>query len=189
MTTEREFSDACRRELGERLGQPVESLEEKAARLEAEQGLDRSRRYLVPVARLQLPDQPDLVHLARYEWLPRFEEWATWSTALCGHSTEQGALPDDTVVTCQDCLGYKASYEAAFERPAAKQAVPVDDPGDGAWHTVWLEGGWRWITSRMTTPQREHAADAAARYNRYLAEYDGDPDRSEPEGLRWWREA
>lgn len=188
MTTEREFSDACRRELGERLGRPVESLEEKAARLEAEQGLDRSRRYLVPVARLPLSGQPDVVHLSVYGWLDGFEAWAT-GPALCGYSTAQGALPEGTVVTCESCLGFKASYEAAFERPAAKQAVPVDDPGDGAWHTVWLEGKWRWITSRMTTPQREHAADAAARYNRYLAEYDGDPDRSEPEGLRWWRDA
>ncbi|CAM5496087.1 MULTISPECIES: hypothetical protein [Streptomyces] len=62
-------------------------------------------------------------------------------------------------------------------------------PGDGAWHTVWLEGKWRWITSRMTTPEREHAADAVARHNAVLAAADNDPDRGEPEGLRWWRDA
>lgn len=61
-------------------------------------------------------------------------------------------------------------------------------PGDGAWHTVWLEGKWRWITSRMTTPEREHAADAVARHNAVLAAADGDPDRGEPSDLRWWRD-
>jgi hypothetical protein len=37
MTTEREFSEGCRRELGQRMGRPVETLAEKAARLEGEQ--------------------------------------------------------------------------------------------------------------------------------------------------------
>ncbi|MCX4911861.1 hypothetical protein [Streptomyces sp. NBC_00878] len=58
----------------------------------------------------------------------------------------------------------------------------------GAWHTVWLEGKWRWVTSKMTTPQREYAADCVAAYCRYLAVRDGDVERAEPEGLRWWRE-
>jgi multidrug resistance efflux pump len=61
-------------------------------------------------------------------------------------------------------------------------------PGDGAWHTVWLEGKWRWITSRMTTPEREHAADAVARHDAVLAAADSDLGRGEPEGLRWWRD-
>ncbi|MFJ2202452.1 hypothetical protein [Streptomyces violaceusniger] len=61
-------------------------------------------------------------------------------------------------------------------------------PGDGAWHTVWLEGKWRWITSRMTTAEREHAADSVARHNAVLAAADNDPDRGEPTDLRWWRD-
>lgn len=61
-------------------------------------------------------------------------------------------------------------------------------PGDSAWHTVWLEGKWRWITSRMTTPEREHAADAVARHNAVLAAADNDLERGEPEDLRWWRD-
>ncbi|MEU1908453.1 hypothetical protein [Streptomyces hygroscopicus] len=61
-------------------------------------------------------------------------------------------------------------------------------PGDGAWHTVWLEGKWRWITSRMTTPEREHAADAVARHNAVLAAADNDLEREEPGDLRWWRD-
>ncbi|MEU9014301.1 hypothetical protein AB0D12_31930 [Streptomyces sp. NPDC048479] len=72
--------------------------------------LDRTRRYLRPVARLQLPDQPDLVHLSVYEWLPQWEEWAT-GLALCGYSTEQGALPDGTAVTCPECEAYRPRYE------------------------------------------------------------------------------
>jgi hypothetical protein len=54
---------------------------------------------------------------------------------------------------------------------------------------VWLESGkWRWTTQKMTTPQREYAADCVAAYSRYLATEDGDLERAEPEGLRWWRE-
>jgi hypothetical protein len=44
MTTEREFSDGCRRELAARRGVRVESLEEKAARLEAEGATPASDR-------------------------------------------------------------------------------------------------------------------------------------------------
>lgn len=75
-----------------------------------EQGLDRSRRYLRPVARLPLPDEPDLVHLAVYEWLAMFEAWAT-GPALCGRSTEQGPLAEGTDATCVNCLAWKPKYE------------------------------------------------------------------------------
>ena len=80
------------------------------------------------------------------------------------------------------------AYErAARKRQAAREA---DSAENGAWFTVWLESGkWRWTTSKMTTEQREYAADRVAAYSRYLAECDNDPDRGEPEGLRWWREA
>lgn len=65
----------------------------------------------------------------------------------------------------------------------------ADTPENGAWFTVWLEGKWSWITQKMTTEQREYAADCVAAYNRYLAECDNDLERGEPDGLRWWREA
>jgi hypothetical protein len=54
---------------------------------------------------------------------------------------------------------------------------------DGAVHSVWLHGKWRWLTSNMTTEQREAAADAVQRHSVVI-----DPD--EPltdEDLRWWR--
>lgn len=159
--------------------------------------LDTTRRYLVPVARLQLPDEPDLVHLSLYEWLPKWEEWATgW--ALCGTSAEQGALPKGTEVTCPDCQRYAPKYQATLDAQhhAAKDrelrrgalAAGLDTPENGAWHTVWLEGNWSWVTKKMTTPQREYAADRVAAYSRYLTACDGDLEREEPEGLRWWRD-
>lgn len=84
--------------------------------------LDPARRYLVPVARLQLPDEPDLVHLSVYEWLPRWEHWAT-GLALCGYSAEQGALPEGTAVTCGECEAYRPRYE----RYLAPGYKPEDD--------------------------------------------------------------
>ena len=92
--------------------------------------LDKARRYLVPVAHLQLPDEPVLVHLSLYEWLPQWEEWATrW--ALCARSAEQGALPEGTEVTCAGCEAYRPTYQAALDRQvgcrAPKQSAVLHD--------------------------------------------------------------
>jgi hypothetical protein len=56
-------------------------------------------------------------------------------------------------------------------------------PGDAAWHSVWLHGNWRYLTKNMTTPEREHAADAVQRYSAHL-----EPDEPEIDDLRWWRD-
>lgn len=57
---------------------------------------------------------------------------------------------------------------------------------DGAMHSVWLHGNWRWLTQNMTTPQREAAADAVDRYSAILmAGADEEPARTD----RWWAEA
>ncbi|GGU62224.1 hypothetical protein [Streptomyces lavendofoliae] len=61
-------------------------------------------------------------------------------------------------------------------------------PGDGAWGTVWLHGNWRYLTSQMTTAEREAAADAVARWNAALNADDGNVEEGEPDGLRWWRD-
>ena len=61
-------------------------------------------------------------------------------------------------------------------------------PEDDAWGTVWLHGDWSWLTKCMTTPEREYAADCVARWSARLAQDDGEPERGEPDGLRWWRE-
>jgi len=84
--------------------------------------LDKGRRYLVPVARLDLSSEPDLVHLSVYKWLPQFEAWAT-GPGLCGRSTRQGALAGGTTVTCPECLGYQPEYE----RMLAPGYRPEDD--------------------------------------------------------------
>lgn len=63
-----------------------------------------------------------------------------------------------------------------------------DTVENGAWHTVWLEGRWEWLTKKMTTERREYAADCVAAYSRHLATMDGRLWTGDPEGLRWWRE-
>lgn len=73
---------------------------------------------------------------------------------------------------------------AVIDRVTAGETTPAD----GAWGTVWLEGNWRWITSKMTTEQREYAADCVARWSDGLAKQDGDLERGEPADLRWWRD-
>jgi hypothetical protein len=90
--------------------------------------LDRSRRYLKPVPRLALPDEPDVVHLAVYAWEPKFSEWIALSPALCGHSTEQGDLPMDATVTCPGCLDYRARYQTILDAQAARNGItyPTD---------------------------------------------------------------
>jgi hypothetical protein len=62
-----------------------------------------------------------------------------------------------------------------------------DTAENEAWHSVWLHGNWRYLTSKMTTPVREHAAACVEQYARVLAEADGEPGRPGPQGLRWWR--
>jgi hypothetical protein len=153
-----------------------------------EQGLDRSRRYLRPVRATVISDDPDGVHLALYTWLPTFEAWAT-GPGICGESMQQGPLPEGTEVTCAACLKWQPKYELILAHDSEASDEAGDTPENGAWHTVWLEGNWWWTTKKMTTPQREYAADRVAAYSRYLATCDGDLEREEPEGLRWWREA
>lgn len=158
--------------------------------------LDQARRYLLPVGRLRLPDEPDVVHLSLYEWVLRMEIWVT-GLSLCGSSNEGGPLPEGTEVTCPGCQSYQPTYQAVLDAQAAaaetekerrrRRDAAGNTVENGAWFTVWLEGKWRWVTSKMTTPQREYAADCVAAYSRYLATVDGGLERGEPEGLRWWR--
>lgn len=92
----------------------------------ADIALDRARRYLKPVPRLQLSGQPDGVHLALYGWEDRLEGWVAWSTALCGRSTEQGDLPMDATVTCEGCIDRRPQYQAVLDLEA-EPAPPVAD--------------------------------------------------------------
>ncbi|MFE1383505.1 hypothetical protein ACFW6S_31620 [Streptomyces sp. NPDC058740] len=149
--------------------------------------LDVRRRYLVVVGHLQLPDEPEAVHLALYTWHERLGDWLV-GQGLCGRS-----------VPCTMCAAYLPTYEQALAQELAAlhgcaedrtaRAHAGDTVENGAWFTVWLEGGWKWVTSRMTTEQREYAADRVAAYSAYLAAVDGEPERGVLAGLRWWRDS
>lgn len=84
-------------------------------------GLDRSRRYLRPVAEYD----SDTVHLAVYAWMPMFEAWST-GMSLCGGSMRQGPLPDGTAVTCAACMEWKPKYD----RYLSPGYNPQDDDPD-----------------------------------------------------------
>lgn len=83
-------------------------------------------------------------------------------------------------------LAVGADIKAVLDEVDADTAP---SPEDDAWGTVWLHGKWSWLTKCMTTPQREYAADCVARWSARLAEDDGESERGEPDGLRWWRDA
>ena len=85
---------------------------------------DRTRRYLVPVARLNLAGEPDVIHLSVYQWLPEFQGWGT-RAAICGRSIQPGPLLKATV-TCPECLAYRPRYE----RMLAPGYRPEDDDPD-----------------------------------------------------------
>ncbi|MGW0948493.1 helix-turn-helix transcriptional regulator [Streptomyces sp. NPDC002623] len=117
--------------------------------------LDKARRYLRPVARIQLPNEPDLVHLSIYQWLAKWEEWAT-TFALCGASAEQGALPEDTEVTCPSCLAYRPTYEAALEREVAKrEPMPQTELNEQVREAVKASGlKQTWMAGRLGVSEK-----------------------------------
>ncbi|MFF8840525.1 hypothetical protein [Streptomyces sp. NPDC015130] len=161
------------------------------------EGLDARRRYLVPAGVLRLSGEPDHTHLALYTWNARMDGWLV-GQGLCGRSVGGTPRFGGPAVACGACVEYLPVYEAALGQEIAglharaQDRTARADAGDtvenGAWHTVWLEGRWAWVTKKMTTEQREFAADRVAAYSAFLAAVDGEVERAEPEGLRWWRE-
>lgn len=103
---------------------------------------------------------------------PKAEEWV----ALIPH-------PCPTI----DVLDSKETAE--IDEQVNEDPCRGDTAENGAWHSVWLHGKWESLTRRMSTAEREYAAERVASYSRHLAECDNDPGRGEPMGLRWWREA
>ncbi|WP_327300365.1 hypothetical protein [Streptomyces goshikiensis] len=98
-------------------------------------------------------------------------------------------IHDDLIGTASrdhrgELIGLALHLDRAADAVKTQQSL-----GDEAWGTVWLHSKWRYITSQMTTPERELAADAVARWSAALNAHDGEPTTGEPEGLRWWREA
>lgn len=82
--------------------------------------------------------------------------------------------------------GRAAALLATYKTPADRAADAVD----AAMHSVWLHGDWRYLTKKMTTEEREAAADAVQRYHLELNAYDGteEPLPLSDEDLRWWRQ-
>lgn len=87
-------------------------------------------------------------------------------------------------------------WPAAVERGAARNGVrrmvvlAEDEAGidiaglDDAMHTCWLEGRWKWMTTKMTAEAREAAAAAVERYRETIDSEDAGPTS----GVRWWNE-
>ena len=161
------------------------------------EGLDPRRRYLIATGYLQLPGEPADVHLALYTWNERLGDWLV-GQGLCGRSVQATPLFGGEEVSCRSCHPYLPVYEQALDQEVAvlegrgaartARAHAGDTVENGAWHTVWLESRWRWVTSKMTLAQREYAADRVSAYSAFLAALDGDLERGEPGGLRWWRD-
>lgn len=61
------------------------------------------------------------------------------------------------------------------------------DEADGAWHSVWLHGIWRSLTKRMTTEEKNAAADAVERHWAAMEAADGEATHEASRlALRWW---
>lgn len=86
-----------------------------------------------------------------------------------------------------DALHRLATGADMLERVLTAGRNDEPPPMDGAMHSVWLHGKWRWLTSKMTTEEREAAADAVQRYSDWLCAQD-DEGSNVIEELRWWRE-
>lgn len=84
----------------------------------------------------------------------------------------------------QKVLVLAVMEERIAEARAEERARIADEQisNDAAWHSIWLHGHWRYLTSKMTTDEREVAATAIERHFAY-AEM---PWSIEPSSLRWW---
>ncbi len=111
-------------------------------------------------------------------YLPSFR----WTRFRLCHETQDGAYMP--IRMTQIVGGKRWSISLTRTKPA-RMADPSDL--DSAMHSVWLHGSWRFLTRKMTTEQREAAADAVQRYSAWLERQD--PELSGKElDLRWWRE-
>lgn len=119
--------------------------------------LDRTRRYLRPVAATSISDDPGGVHLSVYQWLPMFEAWAT-GPGLCGESMRQGPLSDGSVVTCPRCAEWRPKYE----RMLAPGYRPEDDDPEVLRHRA-----------EAAEQQVKQAQALVAKWRQVAAERDG----------------
>lgn len=94
------------------------------------------------------------------------------------------------------CGGSKddvGSYHAPHPSPQGAGKEPKWCHGDptikpptlleSAMHSVWLHGNWRFLTSKMTTPEKEATWAAVKNYSRHL----NDGEELEDGDWTWWR--
>jgi hypothetical protein len=62
---------------------------------------------------------------------------------------------------------YRADARAALD-VLAECGLLQHPAMDGACHSVWLHGKWRWLTRKMTTAEKEAFADAVERFSASL---------------------
>lgn len=87
----------------------------------------------------------------------------------------------------RDLLNRLADRSDAITRNLNANRTDGPTPLEAAMHSVWLHGKWSWLTQKMTTEEREAAADAVQRYSDKLAADSG--ETWEPiDSLRWWRQ-
>lgn len=67
----------------------------------------------------------------------------------------------------------------------AEAAQPGRDL-DSAMHSVWLLGDWRFLTSKMTSEEREAAAAAVERHGAVMDADDPEVGPVERTSIRWW---
>lgn len=78
----------------------------------------------------------------------------------------------------------KAEMKAIWKNREHAPSVP--ELLDSVLHTVWFHGNWRYLTSRMTTEEKEAFADAVERYSARMNAEDRDLDNLDVG--RWWRD-
>lgn len=87
-----------------------------------------------------------------------------------------------------EVVAHRGEDVAAVLALLAGQQPTVPDEPDPLDHAMWevyLEGQWRWVTSRMDTETREAAVAAVIRYDRWLQRTQGDPP-SPRSYFAWW---
>lgn len=77
---------------------------------------------------------------------------------------------------------FKASLNAVIAQQDEARVIE-----DEAWGTVYLHSKWRYITTKMSTPEREAAADAVERWNAKLNAHDDNIGPMDQTVLRWWK--
>lgn len=86
---------------------------------------------------------------------------------------------EDVAQRIVDEIGHPVTDEPALGPSMRDRLATLDS----AMHSVYLHVKWRWLTTQMTTAEKEAAADAVDRHN---ATYPPD-DRGSPVE-RWWRD-